>query len=84
MRPIDDRNRQSGIVSVVAAFGTHEIELRLGSLREEHRDLDAAILALLGSGSIDQLQVARMKRRKLRIKDEIQLLENRLVPDIIA
>ena len=84
MRPIDDRNRQSGIVSVTAALGTHEIESRLGLLREEHRDLDAAILALLGRGSMDQLQVARMKRRKLRIKDEIQLLENRLVPDIIA
>ena len=69
---------------MTAALGTHEIESRLGLLREEHRDLDAAILALLGSGSMDQLQVARMKRRKLRIKDEIQLLENQLVPDIIA
>ena len=61
-----------------------EIEQRLGLLREEHRDLDAAILALLLSGSTDQLQVVRMKRRKLRLKDEIQLLESRLVPDIIA
>ena len=61
-----------------------EIENRLGVLREEHRDLDAAILALQLSGSMDQLQLARMKRRKLRVKDEVQLLENRLVPDIIA
>lgn len=58
--------------------------MRLGLLREEHRDLDSAIQALLLAGSSDQLLVARMKRRKLRIKDEIQLLESRLVPDIIA
>ena len=69
---------------MAVALETHEIETRLGLLREEHRDLDASIAALMGSGSVDQLQVARMKRRKLRIKDEIQLLENRLVPDIIA
>ena len=61
-----------------------EIEQRLGLLREEHRDLDSAITALIASGSSDQMQVARLKRRKLRLKDEIQLLEDRLVPDIIA
>lgn len=61
-----------------------EIEQRLGHLREEHRDLDSAITALIASGSSDQMQVARLKRRKLRLKDEIQLLEDRLVPDIIA
>lgn len=69
---------------MTGALETHEIEMRLGLLREEHRDLDTAIAALLQSGSVDQLQVARMKRRKLRIKDEIQLLESQLVPDIIA
>ncbi len=84
MRPIEDGNRQSGVVRVAGGLETQEIELRLGLLREEHRDLDAAIMALLGGGGTDQLQVARMKRRKLRIKDEIQLLESRLVPDIIA
>jgi hypothetical protein len=84
MRPIEDGNRQSGTVPVAGTLETHEIEMRLGLLREEHRDLDAAIMALLEGGSVDQLQVARMKRRKLRIKDEIQLLESQLVPDIIA
>lgn len=69
---------------MTGALETHEMEMRLGLLREEHRDLDTAIMALLKSGSVDQLQVARMKRRKLRIKDEIQLLESQLVPDIIA
>ncbi len=77
-------NRRSGVGLVAAPFEMQEIEQRLGLLREEHRDLDAAILALLSSGSTDQLQVVRMKRRKLRLKDEIQLLESRLVPDIIA
>lgn len=61
-----------------------EIEARLNLLRMEHRDLDAAIDALAASGSTDQLQVARLKKRKLLLKDEIQVLEGRLIPDIIA
>lgn len=69
---------------MLASFEVQEIEQRLGLLREEHRDLDSSISALIESGSSDQLQVARMKRRKLRLKDEIQLLEDRLLPDIIA
>lgn len=60
-----------------------EIVRRIGQLREEHRDLDAAIDALRAAGS-DQLQLARLKRRKLRYKDEIALLEDMLIPDIIA
>lgn len=61
-----------------------EIEGRLGVLREEHRDLDSAIDALHLAAVPDQLQIARMKRRKLRLKDEIKLLEDQLIPDIIA
>lgn len=61
-----------------------EIEARLGVLREEHRDLDSAIDALRLAPIPDQLQIARMKRRKLRLKDEIKLLEDQLIPDIIA
>ena len=57
---------------------------RLVRLRTEHRDLDAAIDALLASGATDQLQVARLKKRKLRLRDEIALLEDQLIPDIIA
>ena len=57
---------------------------RLVGLRDEHRDLDAAIEALRGSASPDQLRLARMKKRKLRLKDEIALLENLRIPDIIA
>ncbi len=57
---------------------------RLDVLRVEHRDLDAAIDALTGAGSTDQLQIARLKKRKLRLKDQISLLEDYLIPDIIA
>lgn len=61
-----------------------EMRKRLEMLRIEHRDLDAAIEALSGTGAHDQLQVARLKKRKLRLKDQIALLEDYLIPDIIA
>jgi hypothetical protein len=57
---------------------------KLVRLRLEHRDLDAAIEALRAVPSPDQLQLARLKKRKLRLKDEIALLEDQLIPDIIA
>lgn len=61
-----------------------DLEQRLHGLRIEHRDLDAAIGALVSSGSADQLQLARLKRRKLRLRDEIADVEDRMIPDIIA
>ena len=61
-----------------------QIIQRLGTLRTEHRDLDSAIDALRLLGSSDQLQLARMKKRKLALKDEIAMLEDQLIPDIIA
>lgn len=61
-----------------------ELRQRLEILRVEHRDLDAAIDALRASGTQDQLQLARLKKRKLRLKDEIALIEDWLLPDIIA
>ncbi|MFK4793942.1 YdcH family protein [Sphingobium sp. ZW T5_29] len=57
---------------------------RLELLRIEHRDLDRAIDALVGTGASDQMQVARLKKRKLRLRDEIAVLEDALIPDIIA
>ena len=57
---------------------------RLEILRVEHRDLDAAIDALTLAGSNDQLQIARLKKRKLKLKDQIALIEDYLIPDIIA
>ena len=61
-----------------------EMRKRLAALRIEHRDLDAAIAALSASGSQDQLQIARLKKRKLRLKDQIAIIEDYLTPDIIA
>jgi hypothetical protein len=61
-----------------------EIQRRLELLRTEHRDMDAAIGALLATGSADQLQAARLKKRKLKLRDEIAILEDQLIPDIIA
>ena len=61
-----------------------EIQRRLETLRSEHRDLDAAIAALLATGSTDQLQIARLKKRKLKLRDEIAMFEDQLIPDIIA
>ena len=61
-----------------------ELRKRLELLRSEHRDLDAAITALTDAGSSDQLQIARLKKRKLRLKDQISMIEDSLLPDIIA
>ena len=61
-----------------------EMRKRLTVLQTEHRDLDAAINALRESGSTDQLQIARLKKRKLGLKDQISALEDALLPDIIA
>jgi hypothetical protein len=61
-----------------------DLRKRLEALRIEHRDLDAAIEALAAAGSVDQLQIARLKKRKLKLKDQIALVEDYLIPDIIA
>ncbi|MFT4027580.1 MAG: DUF465 domain-containing protein [Novosphingobium sp.] len=61
-----------------------EMRKRLEMLKIEHRDLDAAIDALTDAGANDQLQIARLKKRKLRLKDQIALIEDYLIPDIIA
>ncbi len=53
-------------------------------LREEHRDLDAAIDALHQAGPVDQLQLQRLKKRKLTLRDRISFLDDILTPDIIA
>lgn len=61
-----------------------DISQRLELLRIEHRDLDAAIIAL-GDGAVpDQLQLARLKKKKLRLRDEIAWCEDQIIPDIIA
>lgn len=57
---------------------------RLAALRREHRELDQLIEAVSAEPVGNQLEIARLKRRKLRLRDEIQLLADRCVPDIIA
>jgi len=57
---------------------------RIEILRQEHRDLDMAIEALGEAPAIDHLALARLKKRKLRLRDEIAQLEDQLIPDIIA
>ena len=60
------------------------IAKRLEALRSEHRDLDSAIVALGENAGADELKLARLKKRKLRLRDEIALLEDQLIPNIIA
>nr|WP_229836369.1 DUF465 domain-containing protein [Thalassobaculum fulvum] len=61
-----------------------EMKRRLSDLKTEHRDLDDVIARLLEKAPFDQLQLQRLKKRKLMLKDEISRLESRLLPDIIA
>ena len=64
-----------------------EIRRELAELRQEHRDLDAAIDAMASAGNMtnaDSMGIQRLKKRKLALKDRIAKLEDRLLPDIIA
>jgi hypothetical protein len=61
-----------------------DIKRRLIELQIEHRDLDEAIARLSSQPGVDELALRRMKKRKLQIKDAVQLLEMSLVPDIPA
>ena len=60
------------------------LERRLATLRSEHRDLDDVIERISGGNAFDQLQIRRLKKRKLMLKDQIAQIESKLVPDIIA
>jgi hypothetical protein len=60
------------------------IRRELTELRQEHRDLDAAIAAMVESGRTDTIRIQRLKKRKLALKDRISVLEDQLLPDIIA
>ncbi|HRF09357.1 MAG TPA: DUF465 domain-containing protein [Xanthobacteraceae bacterium] len=61
-----------------------ELNLELERLKQEHRDLDTAIDALLGTTGHDRIQVQRLKKRKLLMRDRISMIEDQLFPDIIA
>jgi len=57
---------------------------QLNMLKAEHRRLDQEIAELEAGGDADQLEIARLKKRKLRLKDQIQMISDRNIPDIIA
>ena len=61
-----------------------ELRRRLRELQSEHRDLDDVIARITETAPFDQLQIQRLKKRKLALKDEITRLEDLLLPDIIA
>lgn len=60
------------------------LRVELEVFRRQHRDLDEAITALAERGTADQLTLKRLKKQKLRLKDMIAMIEDRLTPDIIA
>lgn len=60
-----------------------EIRLEFSRLKQEHADFDAAINAMIATGC-DPLQIQRMKKKKLLLKDRLMALEDRIIPDIIA
>jgi len=79
--------RRTGLFSIAAAMTKEEErELRatLARLLQEHRDLDAAIGALQNTIGSDSLQVQRLKKRKLYLRDRITFIGDQLTPDIIA
>jgi hypothetical protein len=61
-----------------------ELREQLARLQQEHRDLDAAIAALASSPASDLIQVQRLKKRKLVLRDKIRVIDDQLTPDIIA
>jgi hypothetical protein len=61
-----------------------ELKAELVRLQQEHRDLDTAIFALQSSPSLDLLQLQRLKKRKLQLRDRIAFVEDQITPDIIA
>ena len=60
------------------------LKAKLAALRTEHRDLDDVIARIVENGPFDQLQMQRLKKRKLLLKDQISRIESELLPDIIA
>jgi hypothetical protein len=80
MDDTDDPNLDSSLPTV----DQRELRRKLFEKRSEHRDLDDVIARLGENGPFDQLQMQRLKKRKLMLKDEISTLEDQLLPDIIA
>jgi hypothetical protein len=60
------------------------LKIELAAVSTEHRKLDGEIRRMIEEGNFDQLKIQRLKRKKLRLKDEIIAIESKLLPDIIA
>jgi len=73
-----------GTNGVKMAISDQELRQRLELLKIEHRDLDEAIAAMVAADNHDQLRGARLKKRKLNLRDRIIQIENQLIPDSIA
>jgi hypothetical protein len=73
-----------GTAATMTKDEEQELRAQLARLLQEHRDLDAAITALQDTPGSDILQVQRLKKRKLYLKDRISFIEDQLTPDIIA
>jgi hypothetical protein len=88
LAPVSENPAIAGSVGFGAAAMTQdeerELKGQLARLRQEHRDLDAAIDALHNTPTADVLQVQRLKKRKLVLRDRIIAIEDQLTPDIIA
>jgi hypothetical protein len=70
--------------AALSADEVARIRSQIATLREEHQDLDDAVRALESMPMPDQLRIARLKKKKLTLRDQIAKLEDRLTPDIIA
>jgi hypothetical protein len=77
-------NQQAGVVVMAGSTGPAEVERKLAEIRAAHRALDDRIRQLIGDGAGDQLELQRLKKQKLALKDRIAVLERARVPDIIA
>jgi len=85
----DEDGETNGLSVVTGSHGGVEgadkaISEKLAKLRDEHRELDVEIDALIACGTYDQLQMTRLKKRKLMLRDLISRIEDEILPDIIA
>jgi hypothetical protein len=75
---------QGPIKAAMTEEEERELRAQLARLQQEHRDLDAAIAALQGTLGPDLIQLQRLKKRKLVLRDRVTYIEDQLTPDIIA
>jgi hypothetical protein len=80
---MDEDDSEDGVADA-GVLAENDALVRLVTLRAEHEILDAAVLTLQAEAGPDQIQIARLKKRKLLLRDEIVRLEDQVTPDIIA